>query len=206
MMHPKFFYFDLGNVMVDFEAAQMLRQMGDVAGVQPAQVLAAVVESGLQRQYELGGLSMREFYEAFCAQIGKRPDFHALMRAANEIFSPNAAVAEVVRALHRSGYPLGILSNTCPNHWEYCAEQFPIFRECFAVHVLSYKVHARKPEAAIFQAAAALAGHPPHEIFFTDDLLEHVGGAQAVGFDAVQYTSAPQLIAELRKRGVLSSL
>jgi HAD superfamily hydrolase (TIGR01509 family) len=206
MMHPKFFYFDLGNVMVDFAVAQMLRQMGDVAGIEPAQVLAVVMESGLQRQYELGQLSMREFYEGFCAQIRKRPDFDALMRASNEIFSLNPAVAEVVRALHRSGYRLGILSNTCPNHWEYCMQQFPVLRECFAVPVLSYEVHARKPDAAIFQVAAELAGHAPHEIFFTDDILEHVVGARAVGFDAVQYTSAPELIAEVRKRGVLFEL
>jgi 2-haloacid dehalogenase len=201
-MHPKFFYFDLGNVMVDFETAQMLRQMGDVAGIAPARVLTVVMESGLQRQYELGQISARGFYEGFCAQTGKRPDFDALMRASNEIFSLSAPAAEVVRALHRSGYRLGILSNTCPNHWEYCVQQFPVLRECFAVHVLSYEVHARKPDAAVFQAAAALAGHAPHEIFFTDDILDHVVGARAVGFDAVQYTSAPALIADLRNRGV----
>ena len=40
------------------------------------------------------------------------------------------------------------------------------------------------------------------EIFFTDDLPGHVAGAQAVGFDAVQFTSASQLVADLRARGV----
>ena len=59
-----------------------------------------------------------------------------------------------------------------------------------------------KPEPAIFQAAAKLAGVPPNEIFFVDDTLGHVEGAKAAGIDAVQYTSTPALVAELRARGV----
>ena len=202
MMHPKFLYFDLGNIIVDFEVAQMLRQMGDVAGIEPAQVMAVVMESGLQRQYELGQLSTRQFYEGFCAQTGKRPEFEALVRASNEIFNLNSRVAEVVRALHRSGYRLGILSNTCPNHWDYCRRRFRVLTDCFAIHVLSYRIGVCKPDAAIFYTAAEMAGHAPEEIFFTDDMPEHVVGARGVGFDAVQYTSAPALIAELRNRGV----
>ena len=67
---------------------------------------------------------------------------------------------------------------------------------------MSCQVRAAKPDAAIFQAAAELAGVPPEEIFFTDDLAEHVAGAREAGFDAVQYTSTPRLVAELRDRGL----
>jgi putative hydrolase of the HAD superfamily len=71
----------------------------------------------------------------------------------------------------------------------------------FEVHALSYRIGAAKPEPAIFAAAAELAGVAPQEVFFTDDLPRHVAGARAAGFDAVQYTSTPQLVAELRARG-----
>ena len=59
-----------------------------------------------------------------------------------------------------------------------------------------------KPDAAIFHAAAELCGYRPEEIFFVDDLPGHVAGARAAGFDAVQFTSAEALSAELRRRGI----
>ena len=59
-----------------------------------------------------------------------------------------------------------------------------------------------KPEAAIFCKAAELADCRPEEIFYTDDIAGHVAGARAAGLDAVVYESAPQIVAELRKRGV----
>lgn len=67
---------------------------------------------------------------------------------------------------------------------------------------MSYELKAMKPQAAIFQAAARLADVQPDEIFFCDDIAGHVAGARAVGIDAVQYTSTPELVAELRKRGI----
>ena len=59
-----------------------------------------------------------------------------------------------------------------------------------------------KPSAEIFRAAVELAGVRPEAIFYTDDYAEHIAGARAVGFDAVQYTSTPQLVADLRSRAV----
>ena len=38
--------------------------------------------------------------------------------------------------------------------------------------------------------------------FFVDDIEENVAGAAAAGFDAALYTSTPQLLADLRKRGL----
>ena len=43
---------------------------------------------------------------------------------------------------------------------------------------------------------------PPQEIFYCDDLPANVAAARRVGFDAVQYTETPELVAELRSRGV----
>jgi hypothetical protein len=39
-------------------------------------------------------------------------------------------------------------------------------------------------------------------MFFVDDMAEHVAGARAVGFDAVQFTTAAVLATELRQRGI----
>ncbi len=156
----------------------------------------------LLRDHETGRLTSRQFYEAFCEVTGTRPDFERLVAAAAEIFELNLPVLPIVAQLGQAGYPLGILSNTCETHWEYCRREYRFLSEEFGVHALSYKIGAVKPDAAIFLAAAELAGHRPEEIFFVDDIAGHVAGARAAGFDAVQFTSAEALANDLRVREI----
>ena len=153
-MQPKFLYFDLGKVLVNFSVDQMLRQIGAVAGVAAEEVRAAVFGNGLMRQHESGRLSDRQFYEAFCAATGRRPDYHALAATASEIFELSRPMLPLVAQLGQAGYRLGILSNTCSTHWEYCRRRYRIVAEGFEVYALSYRIGAVKPEAAIFRAAA----------------------------------------------------
>jgi glucose-1-phosphatase len=201
-MQPKFLYFDLGKVLVDFSVERMLRQIGDVAGIAVDEVRAAVFGRDLLRQHELGRLSQREFFDSFCDATGCRADYGAFIVAAAEIFELSLPMLPLAAQLGQAGYPMGILSNTCATHWDYCVGRYSILVEGFAVHAVSFRIGAMKPQAAMFGAAAELAGVQPGEIFFVDDLAEHVAGARAAGFDAVQFTSAAALSAELRKRGV----
>jgi glucose-1-phosphatase len=201
-MQLKFFYFDLGRVLVNFSVEQMLHQMGDVAGLAPERVREIVFTGGLWKRLESGGLSDDEFYELFCTAIGNRIDRTALTRAAAEIFELNQSILPLVAQLAQAGYAMGILSNTCQTHWDYCRDRYRIVAEGFSVHALSYRIGAMKPDAAIFHAAADLAGVRPDEIFFVDDMPEHVAGAKSIGIDAVQYTTTAALGAKLRERGV----
>ena len=201
-MQKKFLYFDLGIVLVDFSVERMCRQLSEVSGVDPARVEDVIFGDGLQEKYELGQISDSEFYDAFRRHTGTRPDFEELRTAGSDIFELNLAMLPVVTQLRQAGYRMGILSNTCRSHWEHCRGRYRVIDETFAVHALSYRIGAAKPDAAIFQAAAELAGVPPEGIFFVDDVAGHVAGAKAVGFDAVQYTTTARLVAELRARGI----
>jgi glucose-1-phosphatase len=202
MNPPKFLFFDLGMVLLRFDVGVMCRQMGAVAGIDPQRVYQVLLEHPLQSDYERGRITTREFYDAFCRDTGTQPDFDALLRAGSDIFDLDASMIPVVVQLYREGCRMGILSNTCESHWEHCLRRFRVLGEMFEVYALSYRIGAAKPEAAIFEAAAKLAGVAPEEIFFTDDLAGHIAGARAAGLDAVQYTSTPQLAADLRARGV----
>jgi glucose-1-phosphatase len=201
-MQPKFLYFDLGNVLVNFSVEQMLRQIGDVAGIDSQQVRDAIFAGNLLHDHELGRLSSRQFHEAFSAATGTHADFDRLVAAASQIFELNVPVLPIVAQLRQAGYRLGILSNTCDTHWDYCIRRYRILSEAFNVHALSYKIGAVKPDAAIFQAAAELAGCRLEEMFFVDDIAGHVAGARAAGLDAVQFTEARALAEDLRRRGV----
>ncbi len=201
-MSIQFLYFDLGKVLVDFSVDQMLRQMASVADISTQRVHEAIFSGGLMLEHERGKLSSREFYEAFCTATHTRCDFDRLAAAAAAIFTLNLPMLPLAAQLRQAGYPMGILSNTCETHWPYCRDHYRIVAEGFQVYALSYRIKAIKPEAAIFHAAAELAGCRPEEIFFVDDVAGHVAGARAAGFDAVQFTSAEALAAELRRRGL----
>jgi putative hydrolase of the HAD superfamily len=201
-MPLKFLYFDLGIVLVHFTVERMLRQVAEVAGILPEQVQAVIFDSGLQHEYELGAITSRDFYERFCQESGTRPPYDALDRAAAEIFTLNYSMVGVAAWLQQAGWPLGILSNTCECHWEYCMKEYPALRQIFPTRITSYQVRFAKPDAKIFQAAAEKAGHAPDEIFFVDDIAGHVAGAKVAGFDAVQYTTTQKFVRDLRQRGL----
>ena len=204
MRTPNFIYFDLGKVLVDFDINRMYRQLAEVAGVDSAKVVEVMLGDHVQSDYELGRISSRQFYETFCQRTGARPDYDELLWAGSDIFEPNTSIFPVVGNLRDAGHRMGILSNTCQSHWEYCAKRFWILHRdrTFQTYVLSYRIHAAKPAPKIFQAATELAGVGPQEILFIDDVPEHVTSARAVGFDAVQYTSTPELVSELCERGL----
>ncbi len=202
MKTPRFIYFDLGMVLLDFSVERMVRQMGELSGVAAEKLKEVLFDRGLMHQYETGKFSTAEFYELFCERTGTRPDYDALCRAGSEIFTLNTPMLPIVAQLGQAGHRLGILSNTCECHWRYCVGKYRFVAECFQVHALSFEIGATKPDAAIFLAAAKLAGCRPEEIFFVDDIPGHVEGAKAVGIDAVVYASAAQVAAELRRRGV----
>lgn len=198
----QFLYFDLGNVLVNFTVERMLRQVAGVAGVDAERVREVVFDAGLQTDFETGRITPRQFYDDFCRETGTRPDYQTLEFAASDIFELNVPILPVLTRLAQAGWPIGILSNTCETHWEHCFRRFAILPSLFGTYALSYRIGTMKPDAAIFQAAAKFSGRRPEEIFYIDDMPQHVEGAKAVGFDAVQYTGAPQLCDELRRRGL----
>lgn len=203
MQKPRFLYFDLGNVLLNFDHRLACRQMGEVAGVPAEKVWDVVFESGLERRYETGEVDDLEFFEIFCRQTGTRPDYEALLLAGSEIFTPNVSVYPVVNGLMTAGHRLGILSNTSPAHWAYCYPRgYALLGRGFEVYALSYELGACKPSPEIYAGAARLAGVAPGEIFFVDDIAGHVAGARQAGFDAVQYTGTPKLVDDLRERGI----
>ena len=177
--------------------------MAEVAGVSADKVWDVVFASGLEERFEAGAVDERQFYETFCRETGTQPAKEALLDAASAIFSLNRSIVPVIAQLDAAGYRMGILSNTCGPHWSYCtAGRFAIISQAFDVFALSYQIGACKPDPKVFQAAAKLAGVAPQEIFYTDDIAGNVTAARQAGFDAVQYTTTPELVRDLHARGV----
>ncbi len=200
---PRFFFFDLGNVLLHFDHMRACRQIGRLVGRDAGQVWDAIFVSGLQQRYERGEVTSGQFYEMLCKAFGTRPDYDALQIASSAMFDVNAPAVSIIANLHSAGHRLGILSNTCEAHWRYVTDgRFAVLHDFFQVHVLSYEVKCAKPDREIYEEAGRLACEEPSAIFFADDKAENVKGARSLGWDAVQFTGASRLAQDLLQRGV----
>jgi putative hydrolase of the HAD superfamily len=200
---PKFFYFDLGNVLLFFDHRRAAQQLAAAAGCEPERVYDLVFRSDLNHHCDGGMIAAAEFCKLFREATGCAADDATLCRASSDIFRVNAPMKAIVSHLRAAGHRLGLLSNTCDMHFDHFADgRFATIPDVFEVVVLSYKLKLMKPQPEIFLEAARLAGVAPQEIFYTDDLPANVEGAKRVGFDAVLFTTPAAYAEELRRRGV----
>ncbi len=199
---PKFIYFDLGNVLLNFSHRRAAEQMAAVSGASTEQIWGFVFDGSLQTQLECGQITSSQFCSAFRTATGSQVTDEVLIQAASDIFWLNAPVITVVGQLAAAGFRLGLLSNTCQAHWDFALQRFAVLKHFFSHRLLSFEFGAMKPDPRFFMAAIDSAGCPANEIFFTDDRPEHVQGAKSCGIDAVCFTTARDLASNLSHRGV----
>lgn len=201
-MTIRFVYFDLGNVLLDFTHERGFAQIADVAGVTTDQVRAALVDTGLADRYESGDLSTEEFHSEFCTLTESIASIEVLAKAWGDIFEIKPQTVALAASLKSAGHRVGILSNTCPAHWEDAVRRFRILSSYFDPVITSYEAKVMKPAAQIYETAAERVGLPPEEIFFVDDRQDNVDGARKAGWHAELFTGVLQLANDLEKLGV----
>jgi FMN phosphatase YigB (HAD superfamily) len=203
-MSPEFIFFDLGNVLVSFDRERAAAQVAEVTGVPRDEVARFLHDVRLHDALERGHVDWSFVHAEFSRRTGTRSDAAAVARAACDMFTPNVDMQPLLDAIARAGIRMGILSNTCAIHWDHlAASDHAILRGPFDTVVLSYEVGRRKPEPAIYETAARLAGASPERIFFTDDIPAHVEAARLAGWDAEVFSTASALRDALWHRGVV---
>ena len=196
--------FDFGNVLGFFDydvAAAALAEHSDL----PAGAIRAFIYGGdLEDAYEAGRVSSAEFLRR--VREGCRltcPD-DVLARAYVDMFWPNDEVCDLVPRL-RPAYRLLLGSNTTELHSRHFREQFAGVLRHFDGLVLSHEVGARKPRAEFFHAAGRVAGCPPEECLFIDDLPANVEGARACGWHGLVYRPGGDLARDLTRYGIVGT-
>jgi FMN phosphatase YigB (HAD superfamily) len=203
----RFFYFDLGNVLLKFDHSIACRRIAARTGLSESRVRAIIFDSGLQLRYEAGEISSEEFVENFRQATGQNVAPACFLSDCSDVFELNAPIVPVIAHLKLAGYRLGVISNTCQAHWEFVSRgRYRVLQDLFEIVILSYERRMMKPLAAIYDAAAAASGVEPNEIFFTDDHPENVEGARHVGFDATLFRGVQPLLRDLHRRQVRTNL
>jgi putative hydrolase of the HAD superfamily len=203
MSSIEFIYFDLGNVILEFDHSIAFRAVSDLTGLPAKQVDQALFDSGLQQRYETGLIDCTQFHQQFCELTETEPPIESFLNAISNIFTVNGSIVPVLTQLKARGFPLGILSNTCDAHWQFVFNRHAILKSFFHPYVLSYEAKSMKPDSKIYETAIEKSGVHPERIFFTDDRQENIDGAIAAGIDARLFTNAQELVSQLKQRGVL---
>ena len=194
--------FDLGNVIVPFDFKRAYARIQPLTKYTAAEIPARIRTTDLVTRFETGRLGSEQFVQELTALLGLTMTYSEFTSMWSSIFLPGTLVPESVLASLAQRYPLLVLSNTNPIHFEMVRANYPELRY-FGQFVLSYEVGVGKPAAKIYQEAISRAGCSAQECFFTDDILINVEAARRAGMDAVQFLSAAQLETELNARALL---
>ena len=199
-LHIEALAFDLGNVLVAADHGRFCRPFAALAGLTPDEVYAAVFDSDLEPGYDTGRLSSEEFYRRLMDRFRLALPYPQFCDLWNDIFAALEDMEQTVARL-AARYPLYLVSNTNPLHFQYVKEHYPLLRH-FRRFILSYEVGSRKPEAAIFQALIRELGHSPSHCLFLDDKLPFVEAARAHGLVAWHFTTPGDFHRQLTQYGL----
>ncbi|KQV68134.1 HAD family phosphatase [Rhizobium sp. Root1220] len=107
----------------------------------------------------------------------------------------------IMESLIADGRDVTMLTNFASDTFREAQVRFPFLTKPRGVTV-SGDVRLIKPDIAIYETHAKTFGLNPAATIFIDDTAPNVEGAKAAGWDAVLFTGADRLRADLAARGV----
>jgi 2-haloacid dehalogenase len=107
----------------------------------------------------------------------------------------------VMERLVDGGYDVTLLTNWAADTFVEARSRFPFLEKPRGITV-SGEIKAIKPERAIYDHHAATFELTPAATLFIDDSPKNVEGAKAAGWQAVLFTGAEPLEADLRRLGL----
>lgn len=193
---------DLGNVVLFFSHERMFRQMGALCGLSGEEIRQRMQEHNVIVEFETGRMSRAELHRLFESWTGQTVDRRRLLRAASNIFTPNESLIAALDRIKRAGLRLVLLSNTNVAHLQFIKERFDVLSK-FDELVLSYEVHAMKPDPPIYEAALRAIHCEPRECFYTDDIVENVERARGFGLQAEVFIDTKTFLSQLEQRNLI---
>lgn len=207
---PQAVVFDFGGVLFNWQPARLIQsvlphlagndqQALDLAG----RVFESFVPGSDWSEFDRGVLTWDEVRDRIATRTGLPPaDVHSLMAAIPPHLAPIADTVDWLHRLSASGMPLYFLSNMPRPYAEFLQREHA-FLDRFLAGVFSCDVQQIKPNADIFETAAARFGIEPAQTVFIDDNPHNIQTARSLGWRAVQFADAAQCQSELAELGWL---
>lgn len=183
--------FDFGNVLYRVDYAAMAKAM---AGDRAQALLEAFVGSPLQVAYETGRACLDDVLHDM-RRLGFPADRNRFLDAYLSVFSPVPGVRPILECLSRRR-PLGLLSNTSPEHARLFIERTPEF-PFFCAHAYSFELGAMKPASRTYDAIACRLGLASRQLAYVDDVAAYSLAAESSGMVGIVFRGAPDLARRL---------
>jgi putative hydrolase of the HAD superfamily len=192
--------FDFGGVISLKQNENMAGQICTILGITPDQYRFAY--QVYRNDYDAARITAADYWRMFLDLIGiSRPICDSDLQKIVTLDSTgwldmNPRTINLIENLHRTGYPLAILSNMT-------VDTLPLLRHkaawlgFFGLQIFSCEHKQSKPDEAIFRILLSKAAFEPSNILFIDDSPANVSTAQKLGMNAIHFESNDQLKSEL---------
>lgn len=198
---PSAVMFDLGQVVLRWVPERAFEQVMDAAEV-PAFMERVEFHPWNKENDRFDDLAQNE-----ADWIARFPSDAARMQAFRTYFDHTVTemvpgTAAIMAELQQAGVPITALSNWSGELFTRTRARWGIL-DRFNDIVVSGWEGVVKPDQRIFELACERSRLNPAEVVFIDDTAENVEAAIAFGMQALQFTSAEQLRADLVEAGLL---
>ena len=148
----------------------------------------------------------RTWEDAEALLIAQHPERESEIRAFREnwhemVSHPYEDSVAIMTGLIDQGRDVTMLTNFASDTFRHAQELFPFLTLPRGVTV-SGDVRLIKPDVAIYETHAKSFGLDPAKTIFIDDAVVNVEGAKAAGWQAVHFTGAEKLKADLADYGI----
>jgi putative hydrolase of the HAD superfamily len=201
-MNIKNIVFDVGNVLVHYDPAAIIKQCFPEENEQKQ---ALLVQSIFKQQtwydLNLGLITEAQAIQRYHNELGiEIAQLRHLVETVKVSLTPLDGI-NLLQTLHSNDYPLYALTDNTLEIMAYLKKRYDFWPLLQGV-VVSADIGYLKPAKEIYQQLLTEYDLVPAQTLFIDDMPKNVEGAIACGLQAIQYLNVDQCIAELRSRGV----
>lgn len=192
--------FDLGGVVLDSPLAVFTAYEQEL-GLPVHTLNKAIVgagHAGAWARLERGELTMREFFEAFDAELAAGQihiSAEALMARMADNTQLRPAMLTAIRTIRSAGLKVGALTNNWVSDDQF--HKMDVLRPEFDVFIESAKVGLRKPDPKIYELACRAFDLPATDVAFLDDIGANLKAARALGMTTLKVDDYRHTLREL---------
>jgi FMN phosphatase YigB (HAD superfamily) len=178
----KYFLFDIGHVLVDFDTEDFLHAAAGAAG----RPVVPLSEGDLKKieEVERGIISDSEFVEYLNQVRGLSWTVADLITVWRRMFRINETGRTLFLNAVKRDLPVYTLSNIACHHMLAIEKNWEGFFDGASGLFLSYQIGTRKPDPLIYRHALEQLGAQGKQCFFIDDRPENIEAAKSEGMDA----------------------
>lgn len=189
--------FDIGNVLLDWDARRVYRPLG-----MSDDEIAAFFERVGFDAWNLEQDRGRTFADGITVLAAEFPEYRELITRydshwIDSISGPIQGTVDILTSLLDQEVPVHAITNFSAEKFPGEVERWPFLAQ-FGVTVVSGEERLLKPNPAIYHALLERAGLAADRAVFVDDSMKNVEGARAVGMHAIHFTSPADLREALR--------